>query len=977
MPVSTAQALTKQFYDWERCGRGWYKTDYTVDLEPPFYPFFGHGVSEEIIDDGKCPSWFDAIADLFKQPPTQSARPVTQEERQQAFPNDEEAALTIYVVIVPRQFKQSTAAIEQLLIMLSYRKSPISFEIIGSEQSLSMQWVCTDPDAVFVYTQLRAFFPECTILETDSDKLLDILRTELPAYTVDFGLQEEFMRPLATHPTLDHEPLTALFGLITHLQFDEYIILQFLFTGTHNAWAESIMTAVCDETGKQSFFLDALEMPTLAREKVSRPLYGVSIRALTIAPELSAAAILLQHVATAIIHTSASHHNALVALSDTDYNVYERLADIVLRVSHRVGMLLNSRELVTFVHYPTLHALNKKLLHNSRASKAAPESLIGHDYILGINHHQGIEMEVSIPVEQRCKHIHLIGATGTGKSTLLHSLIMHDIAQGNGLAVLDPHGDLIDCILAGIPAERISDVVLIDPSDSQFPIGFNILCAYSDLEKELLASDLVALFKRFSTSWGDQMNSVFANAIMAFVYNTTQYHLGDLRRFLIEHPYRNLILLTATDPEISYYWHKEFPLLKSTSIGPILTRLDAFLRPKIIRNMVCQKKSLNIQELMDTKKIILVKLSQGLLGVENSFLLGAVIVSKLQQTAMSRQAQATKDRVPFYCYIDEFHHFITPSMATILSGARKYKFGLILAHQDMQQVSKYDPEIANSLLANAGTRICFRMGDTDAKRLQEGFSAFTVEDLQNLNTGEALVRVNTADHDFNIDVIPFESDNNDATTDIAEYSRLTYSIPIKVYTPESEPTQVPQPPISLISKEPAKPASVEPHNTDNQSQHIREHRYLQTFIKKMAEEYGYKACLEVPTPDGAGLVDIVLEKESQIIAVEISVTTTAEWELHNIQKCLSAGYEKILVCVSDTKKSSRIMQLMEQHIAERDQKKVFVVRPDMIQSMLRIEQPPKENATVMKGYRVKVQYDSAGTDKQALLKSIITAAKKK
>ncbi len=164
----------------------------------------------------------------------------------------------------------------------------------------------------------------------------------------------------------------------------------------------------------------------------------------------------------------------------------------------------------------------------------------------------------------------------------------------------------------------------------------------------MLASDLVALFKRFSTSWGDQMNSVFANAILAFVYNSKQYHLGDMRRFFIETPYRNQILNTVTDPEILYYWQHEFPILKSSSIGSILTRLDSFLRPKVIRNMVCQTQSLDFAHLMDSNKIVLVKLSQGLLGTENSYLLGAFIVSKLQQTAMSRQTQMSKDRIPLF-----------------------------------------------------------------------------------------------------------------------------------------------------------------------------------------------------------------------------------------------------------------------------------------------------------------------------------------
>lgn len=391
------------------------------------------------------------------------------------------------------------------------------------------------------------------------------------------------------------------------------------------------------------------------------------------------------------------------------------------------------------------------------------------------------------------------------------------------------------------------------------------------------------------------MNSVFANAISAFVYNKSIGTIGDLRKFLIEQSFRNTILATCTDPDIVYYWQKEYPLLKSSSIGSILTRLDSFLRPRSIRNMVCQKESIDFDSLMDTSKIILVKLSQGLVGEENSYLLGAFIVSKLQQTAMARQLQQAQERIPFYCYIDEFQHFVTPSMATILSGARKYGLGLVLAHQDMQQVSKVDSDIAASILANAGTRICFRLGDTDAKRMAEGLSAFNAEDLQSLGTGEAIVRVGTADNDFNVAVIPYRQTGNVTHKDhIVAHSRSIYSLPVAQQPQQSivDPPPIVTPP---VPKAPP-PAPVVPIIDAPAKQTEREHRYLQTFIKKLAEERGYIADIEVPTKDGKGLVDVLLEKDGQSIAVEISVTTPASWELHNIKKCLAAGYHTVVVC---------------------------------------------------------------------------------
>ncbi len=366
-----------------------HKADYAVDLEPPFYPFFGHFISEDIIDDGKRETWFSSI---FNPPGPPQESPYKKEPVQayahSTHSNDD--PLTVFVILLPRQFRQSTDRIEQVLIMLSYRKSPISFEIIASEEAITLQMVCREPDAVFVQTQLRAFFPDCTIMESSGDKVLEVFLTELPLYTVDFGLQEEFMRPLATYPNLDHEPLTALFGILTRLQEDEYVIIQILFSGTHNAWAESIMTSVLDDSGKQSFFFDAPEMPQLAKEKVARPLYGVAIRAIAVAYTVHEAAILLQHVSTAVVHASTGTSNALIPLSTPEYIIEERMVDILLRGSHRVGMVLNSKELATFVHFPSIHS--KKLLQSNQTTKAAPNSLIGHDYVLGINEHQELKL---------------------------------------------------------------------------------------------------------------------------------------------------------------------------------------------------------------------------------------------------------------------------------------------------------------------------------------------------------------------------------------------------------------------------------------------------------------------------------------------------------------------------------------------------------------------------------------------------------
>ncbi|MBZ0098663.1 MAG: type IV secretory system conjugative DNA transfer family protein, partial [Taibaiella sp.] len=252
-----------------------------------------------------------------------------------------------------------------------------------------------------------------------------------------------------------------------------------------------------------------------------------------------------------------------------------------------------------------------------------------------------------------------------------------------------------------------------------------------------------------------------------------------------------------------------------------LTRLDTFLRHKPFRYMVAQKKTLDFEQILDTKKILLIKLSQGLIGNENSYLLGTFFVTKMYQAAMARQAKGKEARSDFFLYIDEFQNFITPSMSLILSGARKYHLGLILAHQDMQQLVKYDSELASSVVSNAGTRICFRLGDTDAKRFAGGFSFFEAQDLENLNTGEAIARIERPDYDFSLSTIPLPETNptiaKERSKAVIDYSRGRYGTPraeieqmlheeasvpdIKEELRKSTPLQQPQPAIQPISDE--------------------------------------------------------------------------------------------------------------------------------------------------------------------------------
>lgn len=986
MNQSLSEYLTEQFYRWEQRGRGWQYFEYPVCLEPEFVPFYFASAKPitKFVDDGKVHSIFSLITSALKRKPEPEVQEYAGYEQAQGLIFDCDEPLRIYTIALPKGHKVDAEAMQQLLLMLSYCQYPLSFEIVGSSSAISLLLTCRQSDAGQMTSQVKAYFPDCIIKEC-ADPLQEIvLQDDGMASICHYGLRDEFMRPLRTSDRIKPDPLIGILASMEHLQHGEYAVIQVLFQGTANPWSESIMRSVLDGSGKP-FFENAPEMVPLAKEKISAPLFSVAMRVMGVSHTVKSAHHISNMVGSALGRLFFSESNSLIPIMSPDLDFSVNVRDFLKRETHQTGMLLNSRELATIVHLPSDTVVSDKLVRDTRKTKVAPAITEHQSLILGLNEHQGKEKLVTVNSNQRLRHTHLIGATGTGKSTLLHSMIVQDIKQGNGVAVLDPHGDLIESILAYIPIQRHNDVIVIDPSDADYPVGFNILSAHSEVEKDILSSDLVAVFKRLSTSWGDQMNSVFANAILALIESTQGGTLIDLRRFLVEKDFRHSYLKAVKDANIVYYWQKEFPLLKSGSVGPILTRLDTFLRPKLIRNMVAQKKGLDFENILDTQKILLIKLAQGLIGTENSYLLGTFFVTKIYQAAMARQMKAKDDRKDFFLYVDEFQNFITPSMSLILSGARKYHLGLILAHQDMTQLTKYDTELASSVVSNAGTRICFRLGDTDAKRFASGFSFFDAEDLENLNTGEAVARIERPEYDFSLSTIPqpyIEPERAALNMEAAiAHSRETYGTPRQEVEEQLEALrealhelkeEIPAPP-KPEKKAPIIPPkresiglvdiSVSPKEKIAVQKDESHHRYLQALIKKMAESRGFKALIEEPTPDGNGRVDVHIERNGKRIAVEICNTTEPDWEVHNIEKCFNAGYDLIVACSDESKSLKNIQKKVDTLLTTEIRSKVVFFEPHAFFQHLD-EELAKEASTEVrtKGYRVKVEYSAVSAE---------------
>lgn len=983
MGKTRAQAYTEHFYGWERKGRGWDLFAEPVEIEPPFEHFRRSALETDRVDDGLVPSIWSRIFSLFKRKPEGPKR----QSGQQAFPLGEMPPLTAIKMIVGKSQSVTAAEAERLLLALAACRHPVSFEILGTADTIALQLVCAKEDAHTARQHLKGYFPE-VILEAGCP--LRLFESGHPSAAFDMGLEQEFMRPLEMEGDLSLDPMQAIFSTVDGLGEGERALLQVTFRGCQGPWAESMVAAVTDGAGK-SFFMDAPDMPKLAKEKVSAPLFAATVRVAAQGKTKLRASEIAAEICTVLSMVARSPCNSLVRLPNGNYPDELHLEDIENRRSRRLGMILNSLELSGLAHLPSSSVNCEKLERTYKKTNAAPAGISG-GVAIGDNLHKGREARVTLGTEQRLRHMHVIGATGTGKSNLMLNLVGQDMAAGRGLAVLDPHGDLIETVLSAVPLHRHNDVVLVDPSDTEFPVGFNILSARTEIEKEILSSDLVSTFRRFSTSWGDQMNSVLANAILAFVESEEGGTLLDLRRFLVEKEFRERHLQGVSDQAVLYYWLKEYPLIKGASIGPILTRLDTFLRPKIVRNMVGQKRSLDFGEILDGGKILLIKLPQGLIGEDNSYLLGTLFISKLYQAAMARQSRQANDRREFYCYIDEFQNFITPSMGSILSGARKYGFGLVMAHQDMQQLAKNDAEIANAVLSNSATRVCFRVGDADAKKLEDGFAHFDANDLQNLARGEAIGRIEKAEHDFNLSVPKYRAAEAADAEAIIAASRKKHSCEREKveasfgYFENVKDLSVAEPIAKPISKQGQKEIPVEEQPVlpvvleikekpepeilpkAEEARKVKEelvrrkqetkHRYLQNLVKKVAESNGFKASVEEPTNDRKGRVDVCLEKSGKRTACEIGVTTTKEWEAHNIEKCLADGYEKV-IAIADSAAAKRAMLAAIDESPIKGNKKILVMEMDELFSVLSEEGRAKSEETkTIKGYRVKVKYES-------------------
>ncbi|MBI2550922.1 type IV secretion system DNA-binding domain-containing protein [Candidatus Uhrbacteria bacterium] len=392
-------------------------------------------------------------------------------------------------------------------------------------------------------------------------------------------------------------------------------------------------------------------------------------------------------------------------------------------------------------------------------------------------------VKFGIRTDDRRRHVYVIGKTGMGKTNLLENLIYSDIVAGHGCCYVDPHGDTAEKLIDFIPSWRMNDVVYVNPADLDFPIGFNILEAVSERHKHLIASGMMGVFKKiWEDQWSARMEYILNNTILALLDNPGSTLLG-INRMFSDAEFRKKTVSNVKDPVVKTFWLQEYASYSekyaTEAVAAIQNKIGQFLSASVIRNMVAQVKStINIRALMDEGKIIIINLSKGRIGEDNMRLLGGMLITKMQLSAMERVDIPEKDRKDFYLYVDEFQNFAVESFASILSEARKYRLCLTMAHQYIMQLSD---EVREAVFGNVGTMVTFRVGGPDATYMEKEFTPrFLIEDIINIpkyNVYLKLLINGVTSQPFSALMLPPIQDRTGSSEKVIRVSRERYARP--------------------------------------------------------------------------------------------------------------------------------------------------------------------------------------------------------
>jgi len=718
-------------------------------------------------------------------------------------------------VAVPKSNEIKIDAMEQFFSSLSsikkggwrqkYSHQPfISFEIVARHEDIKFYVWTPKFFQDLLEKQIHGAYPDAEIIEVQEYNIFT--EDGFVAYK-SFQLAKEDYYPLKTFKELPTDPLATFTSALAKMQDNESAAIQIVISPADSGW-QSQGSSFISSTKKQEADPEKAKFKVPSKDleaiegKIAKPGFETIIRVVVVAESEARAQESLKNIESGFAQLSGELNRLTGRKTRRKGGFIEEFLYRYQPMFHVFGnrpSILNSEELATLFHFPNKQITTPHIHWLYAKTAPAPALIPEEGQYLGVSMYRGMKRPVYINIEDRLRHIYMVGKTGVGKSELLIDLMMQDIREGRGICFMDPHGDAIEDLLCMIPPERAEDVIYFNPSDTERPMGLNLLEAKTEDQKHFVSTSVInmmyKLFDPYKTGIvGPRFEHAVRNAMLTAMYQEGSTFV-EVMRIFTDPRYVQEILPKVQDPIVRRYWTDQIAQTqdfhKSEVLDYITSKFGRFVTNKMIRNIIGQSQSsFSFREIMDTGKILLINLSKGTLGEENSSFLGLILVPRILMAAMSRADVPKEKRPDFFLYVDEFQNFATPDFAVILSEARKYRLGLCVANQFIGQV---DEEVKNAVFGNVGTVISFRIGVTDANYLQHEFAPiFNEDDLLNIEKYHVYIKTlvnNEPVPPFSMSVLKdMEKQkammNPKVAEIIKEMSRLKYGKDIRIVEPE-------------------------------------------------------------------------------------------------------------------------------------------------------------------------------------------------
>lgn len=698
-----------------------------------------------------------------------------------------------------RDFKEQISLMEQLLSNLKslYRgnfvgwllgQEYISFEYTAHANEIYFYIVVPRKSKLLVEKQIIGFYPDCLIEETSEINIFENRKSVLgEAMILKKG--DEF--PIRTYQKLESDSMNAILSVLGRLSENTSATIQILLKPEDDGWQNRIKKMIRKEEknpGKRQYFSlnplvwirgfleiffqdpeeknkkdepeidekDPIDDEGLMKEKVKKTGFLVMVRIIVTADDEMVANAELRNIISSFSQFASPAYNRFRPMRHKSLSVLIQYFILRQFAWWQKNFLLNIEEIATLFHFP--HSKYNKQpeikWQHFRVVKA-PTNIPHEGLYLGDNIFRGERRKIYLSNEDRFRHFYVIGQTGTGKSSILSVMARQDLRNGRGLAVLDPHGDFATGLLDFIPKTRAEDLIFFDPADQSRPMGLNLLEADTDDEKQMAVGEATSIMiKIFGPEiFGPRIQDYFRNGCLALMDYPEGGTLIELIKLFTDENFQRERIQTIKNPIVKTWWKTTYAAMgdreKAEMIPFFAAKFGPFITNTLMRNIIGQTKSaFDITDVMNTQKILLATLSKGVLGDINSSLIGLILVSKIQMAAMKRQQMPASERKDFFLYIDEFQNYVTDSIESILSEARKYRLGLIIAHQYLGQLQKSDAltksslNLKDAIFGNVGSMMSYKIGPEDAKLLEEQFApAYSNHDFMNMDKFQAALRL--------------------------------------------------------------------------------------------------------------------------------------------------------------------------------------------------------------------------------------------